>query len=255
MSELNGRKILLTGASSGVGRHLAVLLASRGAHVVCCARRTADLETLVEEITAAGGTATAQGCDVADANSITAAFDAAERMVGAIDSVIVNAGVNFAGPASRLPIDQIDKILTINLRGALLTAREGAARMIASGAPTAETSRRIIFIASVLGKRPQAGAAVYSATKAAILMLARSLALEWARHEINVNAVLPGYMPTDIVSEWFASEGGKAQVESWPRKRMMPIGDLDPAVLFLLSPAARSVTGSELVVDDAQSLA
>lgn len=251
---LVGRNILLTGASSGVGRHLAVMLAASGAHVVCCARRVSELDALVAEIRAQGGAASAQVCDVADAGSITAAFDAAEGMVGPIDSVIVNAGINHAGPASRASIEALDQIMAVNLRGAYLTAREGARRMIASGPPSPDRPRRIVFIASILGRRAQAGAAMYSATKAGVLMLAKSFALEWARHEINVNAILPGYMPTDIVADWFASDAGKAQVDGWPRRRLMPVSALDPAVLFLLSPEARAVTGTELVVDDAQSL-
>ncbi|MEN9684135.1 MAG: hypothetical protein RLZZ427_1886 [Pseudomonadota bacterium] len=252
---LHGRNILLTGASSGVGRHLALMLAGQGAHVICCARRTADLATLVAEIAATGGQATAQLCDVADAASIVAAFDAGEAAAGPIDSVIVNAGINHAGPAAKLSVEALDQIMAVNLRGAFLTAREGARRMIASGPPQPDRPRRVVFIASILGKRAQAGAAAYSATKAGVVMLAKSLALEWARHEINVNAILPGYMPTDIVADWFASDAGKAQVEGWPRKRLMPVEDLDPALLFLLSAQARSVSGSELTVDDTQALA
>lgn len=252
---LQGRNILLTGASSGVGRHLAAMLAAEGARVICCARRSADLASLVEEISRNGGTALAQICDVTDAASITAAFDAGEAAFGPIDSVIVNAGINQAGPAARLPVETLDQIMSVNLRGAFLTAREGARRMMAAKDTLGDTPRRILFIASILGKRPQAGAAIYSATKAGVVMLSRSLALEWARHEINVNAILPGYMPTDIVADWFASEAGQAQVQSWPRRRMMPVSDLDPAVRFLLSAEARAVSGAELTVDDTQSMA
>lgn len=252
---LANRTVLLTGASSGVGRHLALMLAGQGAHVVCCARRQSELDSLVAEIASAGGKATAQACDVADAASIVAAFDGAEQAAGPVDSVIVNAGINDAGPATKLPVEALDRIIGVNLRGAFLTAREGAKRMIASGPPAEERPRRIVFIASILGRRPQAGAAAYSATKAGVLMLAKSLALEWARHQINVNAILPGYMPTGIVADWFASDAGQEQVAGWPRRRMMPVADLDPAVLFLLSAQARSVSGTEITVDDTQSLA
>lgn len=252
---LEGRNILLTGASSGVGRHLAAMLTAEGARVICCARRSNDLASLVDGISQIGGMALAQTCDVTDEASIAGAFDAGEAAFGPIDSVIVNAGVNHAGPATRLPAEFLDQIISVNLRGAFLTAREGARRMIAAKGALGDSPRRILFIASILGNRPQAGAAIYSATKAAIIMLSRSLALEWARHEINVNAVLPGYMPTDIVAGWFASEAGQAQVQSWPRRRMMPVSDLDPAVRFLLSGEARAVSGAELTVDDTQSMA
>ena len=145
--------------------------------------------------------------------------------------------------------------MSINLRGAFLTAQQGAKRMIASGKPTEEKPRRVVFIASILGRKATAGTAIYSATKAAVLMLTQSLALEWARHQINVNAILPGYMPTDIVEEWFASRPGQDQIAGWPRGRLMPVKDLDPGLKFLLSPEARSVSGAEIVIDDTQRFA
>ncbi|MBK6707312.1 MAG: SDR family oxidoreductase [Sphingomonadales bacterium] len=249
------RHVLLTGASSGVGRHLARTLAGHGAKVSCCARRGGELATLVKEIGAAGGVAAALPCDVRDAQSIRDAFDSAEDMFGPVDSVIVNAGINIAGPAQSLSVDNLDAILGVNLRGAFLTAQEGGRRMIGRGRPVAGEARRIIFIASILGKAPDLGAVAYAASKAGVLMLAKALAKEWARHEINVNAILPGYMPTDIVAEWFETDKGKAQIEGWPRRRLMPVEDLDGAVLYLLSSAARSVSGAELQIDDTQSLA
>ena len=255
MSSLNGRNILLTGASSGVGLHLARNLASEGAHIFCCARRKDQLDSLVMDIHADGGSATAITCDVTDADSITSAFETAENIVGLVDSVIVNAGINEAGPAHSLTVKNLDQILSVNLRGAFLTAREGASRMIKSGSPDEANPRRIVFIASILGNRAQAGAAAYSATKAGVLMLTRSLALEWARHQINVNAIMPGYMPTDIVAEWFDSEPGRQQIAGWPRRKLMPVEDLDPVLMFLLSKQAQSVSGSEIKVDDTQSLA
>lgn len=254
MSALVGRTVLLTGASSGVGRHLAAVVAAAGANVVCCARREGELASLVDEIVAAGGTALTQRCDVADAASIRAAYDAAEAAFGTVDSVIANAGINHAGPAHSLSVEDLDRILSVNLRGAFLTAQEGAKRMIASGPPAADRPRRIVFIASILGRRPNLGTAVYSATKSGVLMLAKALALEWARHAIAVNALLPGYMQTDIVSDWFTTDKGKAQIASWPRQRLMPVAALDPALLFLLSPEAEAVSGAELVIDDTQSL-
>lgn len=249
-----GRVILLTGASSGVGRHLARMLAAEGAYVVCCARRADELANLVAEIESAGGKAGAQVCDVADAESIVRAFDAAEAMAGPVDSVVCNAGINVAGPAHSISAGDFDRIVGVNLRGAFLTAQQGAKRMIACGPPSPDKPRRIVFIASILGRKADPGAAVYSATKAGVLMLTQSLALEWARHGINVNSVMPGYMPTEIVADWFATDAGKAQMGKWPRSRLMPVEDLDPVIRFLLSAEARSVSGAEIVVDDAQRL-
>lgn len=253
MKELAGRNVLITGASSGVGRHLARLLAREGAQVTCCARRLPDLETLVGEIEAEGGCALAQRCDVADEASVKAAFDAAEARFGLVDSTIVNAGVTNAMPAVKMPIESFDQVMAINLRGAFLTAREAGARLIAS--TDAVAPRRVIFIASTAGRKPERGAAAYGASKAGMIMMAKTMALEWARHQINVNAVLPGFMPTDIISGYLESEAGQKQIAGWPRKRTMPVEDLDAAILFLLSAGARSVSGIDLVVDDTQTLA
>ena len=255
MGSLDGRNVLLTGASSGVGRHLALMLAGEGARVVCCARRVADLESLVAEIEGKGGSALAQQCDVASAESVAAAFDAGEQRFGLIDSTIVNAGIALAAPATRITAEMFDQVMAVNMRGAFLTAKEAGSRLIKSGDPDPARPRRIVFIASTTGRKPERGAVAYGASKAGMIMMARTLALEWARHEINVNSVLPGFMPTDIVADYLESEAGQKQIGSWPRKRTMPVQDLDPVILFLLSAGARSVSGAELLVDDTQTLA
>ena len=255
MGSLDGRNVLLTGASSGVGRHLALMLAGEGARVVCCARRVADLESLVAEIEGKGGSALAQQCDVASAESVAAAFDAGEQRFGLIDSTIVNAGIALAAPATRITAEMFDQVMAVNMRGAFLTAKEAGSRLIKSGDPDPARPRRIVFIASTTGRKPERGAVAYGASKAGMIMMARTLALEWARHEINVNSVLPGFMPTDIVADYLESEAGQRQIASWPRKRTMPVQDLDPVILFLLSAGARSVSGAELLVDDTQTLA
>lgn len=251
---LYGRTILITGASSGVGRHLAEILAGEGANIVCCARRTAMLDTLVETISETGGSALAVPCDVTDAQSVATAFDLAEARFGIVDSVVVNAGINHAGPFSETSIDEMDTVLSVNLRGAMLTAREGGRRMLAAGKAGIERPWRVIFIASILGLKPTPGAATYAATKAGVIMLAKSLALEWARRGISVNAVCPGYMPTDIVEDWFASEGGKRQIAGWPRRQLMAVEKLDGTMRLLLSEDGSAITGTAMVVDDGQSL-
>ena len=253
-ASLSGRTILVTGASSGVGRHLARMLAAEGANLVCCARRAEMLESLVEEIEAGGGSAAAVPCDVADAGSIEDAFDAAEARFGIVDGVVVNAGINHAGPFAAASVEEIDAVLSVNLRGALLTAREGGRRMLAAARAETERPWRILFVGSILGLKPTPGAATYSATKAGVVMLAKALALEWARHGIAVNALCPGYMPTDIVEDWFESEGGKRQLAGWPRRRLMPVEELDGAVRLLLGPDGGSITGTAVTVDDGQSL-
>lgn len=250
--EMAGRVALVTGASSGVGRHVATALAAAGAKVVCCARRKASLDALVWEIKATAGEALAVQCDVSDAQSIAAAFDAAEATFGVVDTVISNAGINHPGGALRLNVDRLDAILSVNLRGAFLTAREGADRMINRGAE--EEHRRIVFVASILGTKPMRGAAVYAATKAGVILLARSLALEWAQHRITVNTLCPGFMRTEIINHFFETENGQSEIARWPHHRFMDVVELDPPLMFLLSPRAGSTTGATLMIDEGQSL-
>lgn len=249
--QLRDRRILVTGASSGVGAHVARMLAGEGAHVVAAARRTEALEALVREIESAGGSASAVRCDVSDEDSIAAAFDAAGEPV---DSVIVNAGVNAAGPAIDLSSADFDRIMGTNLRGAFLTAREAGRRMVANAGALGDRPKRIVLVASILGLDPAPGAVAYAASKAGVIMLARGLAREWARHGINVNALCPGYMKTEIVADWFETELGAKQIASWPRRKLMAVNELDGVMLYLLSAGAAATTGAILKVDDAQSL-
>ncbi|MBK9004913.1 MAG: SDR family oxidoreductase [Sphingomonadales bacterium] len=144
-------------------------------------------------------------------------------------------------------VDALDQILSVNLRGAFLTAREGARRMIAAGPQKDRNRAGSSSSPRSLARGAQAGNAAYSATKAGLPDADQIAPREWARHEINVNAILPRLHATDIVADWFASDAGKASgVDDWPRKRLMPVSDLDPALLFLLSPQARSVSGGDL---------
>ena len=250
---LADRKILITGASSGVGRHFALTLARNGAAVACCARRVPMLEALVAEIRAEGGSAQAIACDVGSAESISVAFDEAQGALGAIDSVICNAGVQTAGSALKLEVGDLDSFLSVNLRGAFLTAREGARRI--STDAVAESRRRIVFISSILGLRPMAGTSAYGASKAAMNMMTRTMALEWARRGITVNAICPGFMKTEITEENLDPQTAEAQLARWPRHRFMALSQLDGPLLFLLSEAAAGTTGNALVIDEAQSLA
>lgn len=251
---LENRTILVTGASSGLGRHFAALFATNGAKVVVAARRVQLLESLVEEIQAAGGQALAVSMDVSDPSSTQAAFDAAEAKFGPIDSVVANAGMNSEGMALDLGADELDALLSVNVKGVFLTAQEAARRMIAAGSKEREHGR-IVLISSITANAVTAGIAAYSASKAAVQQLGKVLAREWARSGISVNMVNPGYIATELNSDWFDSEGGQKQIAKWPRKRLMEASDLDPVMLHLVSDAARRVTGSVFTIDDGQSLA
>lgn len=248
-----GRTVLITGASSGLGRRFAVMLAAAGAKVAVCARRTDRLADLVAEIQAAGGTAAAYAMDVQDEASVIAAYEAAQEELGPVDTVIANAGMNNEGMAVDLPAEDFRTVLDINVTGAFLTVREGAKRMMAAGSK--DTGRgRIVLIASIGAHKVLPGLAVYCASKAAVAHMGKTLAREWANRGINVNVVCPGYIETEINSDWFASEGGKKQIASFPRRRLMEQSDLDPVIAWLTSDASKSVTGSVVTVDDGQSI-
>lgn len=249
LPQLAGRTALITGASSGVGRALALAYVDAGARVVVAARREAALTKLVAEVEARGGQALAVPMDVTREDSVAAAYDAAERAFGAIDTVVANAGVNVEGASTELSMDAFDGLMNVNLRGAFLTAREGGRRIIAQ---RPAQPGRVLFVASIAGLKSIPGLTVYCASKAAVVMLAKGLAREWARHEINVNALCPGFMRTEINADWFDSEPGGRQIAGFPRRRLMTLDDLTGAAVYLCSTAARATTGAALAVDDAQ---
>lgn len=245
--DLSGRHALITGASSGLGAHFAHVLAANGARVALGARRKDRLEILANEI---GDRATAVAMDVASEADIIAGYDAAEQAFGPVDTVIANAGIDGAGMATEMPDEEIERTLAINLKGAILTAREAAKRMIANGT----ANGRIVMIASITAFEPSPGLVAYAASKAGVVQAARSMAREWARHGINVNTISPGYIRTAINDDWFDSEPGRKQIARFPKRRLMEPQGLDGPLLFLCSDAGEFVTGADFVLDDGQTL-
>jgi len=246
--DLSGRRALITGASSGLGARFGRLLAANGARVALGARRIERLEALSAEI---GEAAAAVAMDVAAEADIIAGFDAAEKAFGApVDTVIANAGIDGAGLIGDMPEEEIERTLAVNLKGAILTAREGARRMIASGAGKG----RIVMVASITGFDASPGLVAYSASKAGVIQATRSMAREWARTGICINAISPGYIRTDINADWFDTEPGKKQIARFPKKRLMGEEGLDGPVLLLCSDAAEFITGANFVLDDGQTL-
>jgi NAD(P)-dependent dehydrogenase (short-subunit alcohol dehydrogenase family) len=247
---LDGRIALITGASSGIGAHLARLFAGAGAKVVLGARRIDRIAALADAI---GDSALPVAMDVTDEASVIAAFDAAEAHFGTPDTVLANAGMAQAGRAIDLSADQVRQVIDTNFTSVYLTAREAARRMIAAGSKA--TGRgRIVLTGSITAELTGQGDAAYAASKAAVAHLGRQLAREWARLGINVNTVQPGYILTEIDAEWFETAGGKAQIATWPRRRLTPITALDDPMLFFASDASAYVTGAQITVDDGQSL-
>ena len=250
--QLAGRTCLITGASSGLGAHFAEIVSAAGARVVLAARRRERIEKLAESIHAKGATAVAVAMDVADPDSVEAAFAEAEQQVGTIDTLIANAGVSRAGPSISLPVEAVREVFDTNLLGVYLTARTAAARMIASG--TIESRGRIVIIGSMLAGMTGHGDSAYSASKAAVAQLGRGFAREWVRKGVNVNVIQPGYILTEMAAAWFASDKGKAQIAGFPRRRLQPMESLAAMVLHLCSDAAEATTGAVVTIDDGQSL-
>jgi len=251
--DLTGRVAFVTGASSGLGRRFATILAASGAKVVIGARRAALLESLADEIAAAGGEALAVTLDVTDEASIVAAYDAAAARFGPVDTVVANAGLNIAGSALGLPAEAFDQMVAVNLRGVFLTVREGARRMVAAGAPD-RGHGRIVIISSITAHHPSAGIAPYSATKAAVAQMGRSLAKDWAAKGINVNVLCPGYVATEMNDAIWETSAGQTLLDGFARRRVMDESALDPMVLYLVSDASAQTTGSIFTIDDGQTL-
>lgn len=247
--DLTGKTALVTGATSGLGKRFATVLARAGANVAITGRRAARLETLEEEITALGVGSKAIVLDVTDDAAIGPAFDAIETSLGPVDILVNNAGINVQGFVLDQDMADFDSVLNTNLRAPFHLAREAGKRMIA-----AKREGRIINIASIGSFRVLPGLTSYCVSKAALAMMTQCLAREWARYGINVNAICPGYIETELNAEWFQSAGGQKQINSFPKKRLAKEEDLDGTLLLLASDASRAITGALLTVDDAQSL-
>ena len=242
--DLEGRVALVTGASSGLGVHFARTLASAGASVAIAARRAERLAALQAELKSAGAKAVAVSLDVQSGEAVRAAFDAAESALGAVDIVVNNAGISIVKPALTMPEEDWDAVVDTNLRGAWLVAQTAAQRWVGTTRPG-----NIVNIASILGLRTIGQVAPYNASKAGLIHLTRALAMEWARHGIRVNAICPGYIETEMNSDFWKTDGGKRLIDRIPQRRIGQPEHLDGALLLLASEAGAFMTGSVITVD------
>jgi len=248
-SALTGRTALVTGATSGLGKHFAHVLAGAGAKVAIAGRRVDRLAAVKKEIEATGGACATVVLDVTDAARIAPAFDDIEKALGPVDILVNNAGMNIRGFVTDISAEDFDTVMDTNLRGPFLMAREAGKRMIAR-----KRGGRIINTGSIGTFRVLPGITAYCISKAAIGMMTQCLAAEWARYDINVNAICPGYIETELNSGWLQSESGQARIKTFPKKRLQKESDLDGALLLLASDAGRAITGALLPVDEAQGL-
>lgn len=239
--DLDGKSALVTGASRGLGRHFARLLARHGARVVLAARDQKALADACAEINDAGGAASAVALDVTDKASAEAAIAA---VPGRLDILVNNAGISAATTALTMDEADWDRVIDTNLKGSFLMAQATARRMSDDGQGGA-----IVNIASILGLRVAGGVAAYAASKAAIVQMTRALALEWARHGIRVNALCPGYFETDFNRDFFETDAGKALIRRIPQRRLGNPDELDAPMLLLCSEAGSYMTGTTLAVD------
>lgn len=236
MGTMDGKRVLVTGASSGLGRHFAHVLSAAGAHVVLAARRMDALRALADEL----GDASCVALDVTDPASIAAAVVAA----GPIDVLVNNAGVSGAQAVLDATVEDYDHIMDANLRGAFLVATAAGRGMRDSGKGGA-----IVNVASILGLRQGGQLAIYAMSKAGVVQMTRQMALEVARFGIRVNALAPGYFATDMNRDFLAGPMGEAMAKRIPQRRFGHFEDLDGPLLLLCSDASRYMTGVVIPVD------
>lgn len=242
---LQGKLALVTGASSGLGTHFAQVLAAAGARVAVAARRADKLQGVVDAIAAHDGEARAFALDVTDNASVRACFDALCAW-GVPDVVVNNAGVTVTRPVLEQTEEDFDHVLGTNLKGNWLVATEAARRMVAAGKGGA-----IVNVASILGERVAGGVAPYAISKAGVVQATKALALELARHGIRVNALLPGYVVTDLNRGFLTSAQGDKLRARIPSRRFGEVTDLDGPLLLLASDAGAAMSGATLAVDGA----
>lgn len=241
-ARLKGRHVLVTGASSGLGEHFARLCARCGARVTVAARRREKLEALVSELATLGAAgATALSLDVTDEASVAACFAALDAP---LDVLVNNAGIADASPALDTTIDSFDRVIATNVRGVWSMSTNAARDWSAAKRPGI-----IVNIASILAARVSGGVAPYAISKAAVKQATHALALEWARYNIRVNALAPGYIETEINAEFFATPAGEAMIKRIPMRRLGKPEDLDAAFLLLATDASPWMTGAFLPVD------
>ena len=247
MFSLKGRVALVTGASSGLGVQFAKALVDNGAAVALVARRLDRLSTLKKEIEGNGGRAVAIEADVTDRAAMIRAFESAEKAFGTVSILVNNAGIAHGGRAIEMPPEEWRKVLATNLDAVYFWAQEAARRMLA-----AKKQGAIVNIASVLGLAVAKGAVAYATAKAGVVQLTKALAVELAFKGVRVNAIAPGWFVTEMNDDYLAGEHGAALKREIPMGRFGNPGDLDGALLLLVSDAGSYVTGATIVVDGGQ---
>lgn len=246
---LAGRVALVTGASSGFGEHFATVLARAGAKVACVARRRERVEALAGALRDVGAQAVGCVMDVTDPGSIRAGFDTVEATLGTVDVLVNNAGLSAPAPFPQMSDEQWSSVLDVNLSAPYRVSREMCQRLIAKGQPGS-----VIHIASILGHLAKAMFLNYGTTKGALINLTQGMALDLLPHGIRVNAIAPGYFPTEMTNPFFATDAGKKEIAALPPGRLGRLEELDGPLLLLASNASSYMSGSVLTVDYGHSV-
>ncbi|MDP3651016.1 MAG: SDR family oxidoreductase [Rhodoferax sp.] len=251
--DLSGRVAFITGASGGLGAQFARTLATAGAAVVLTGRRVDKLKELRAIIDGEGGDAHVFEMDVTDHDSIKSAVAHAETEVGSIDILVNNSGVSTTQRIQDVSPEDYDFVFDTNVKGAFFVAQEVGKRMLArakGAAPGNYTGGRIINVASMAGLRvlPQIG--VYCMSKAAVIQMTKAMAMEWGKFDINVNAICPGYIDTEINHHHWQTEAGQKLVQMLPRKRVGQPKDLDALLVMLCSDQSHFINGAVISADD-----
>jgi NAD(P)-dependent dehydrogenase (short-subunit alcohol dehydrogenase family) len=255
--DLSGRVALVTGASSGLGTQFAKTLAKAGAGVVLAGRRVDRLKALRAEIEADGGDAHVVTLDVTDHDSIKAAVAHAETEMGTLDILVNNSGVGRTQMLTEVGEEDYDFVFNTNTKGAFFVAQEVGKRMIArakGAAPGTFTGGRIVNVASAAGLKVMSQMGVYCMSKAAVIHMTRAMALEWGAYGINVNALCPGYIDTEINHHVWQTERGRKLVDMLPRKRVGQPQDLDAVLMMLCANESHFINGAVIQADDGFAL-
>jgi len=246
---LKGRVALVTGAGSGLGAHFAKTLFQAGATVVCVGRRLEPVETVAAAIRESGGQALALSMDVTDPATIKDVFGAVQQQCGPVDVLINNAGLSNPEAFEDMTREQWTSLLDANLSGPFYVAQEMAKRLIAAGQPGS-----IVNIASILGHLARPKFLNYGTTKAAVIHMTQYMALDLMPYGIRVNALAPGYFPSEMTNPFYESEAGQREIAALPIQRLGRHTELDGPLLLLASNASSYISGTVLTVDAGHSV-